>query len=121
MEDADSVFGGNDEDDLDLLEAVERVEVVSRGAGPSQDHLACLKKYFGHSTFKTLQWNIIDSLMSRKQDQLAIMATGYGKSLLYQVSQSVNPAVVNSCYSIASIVRLLFYCTYTSLYIPGLS
>lgn len=44
---------------------------------------ACLKKHFGHSKFRPLQIEILRSIM-RREDTLALMATGAGKSLLYQ-------------------------------------
>ncbi|XP_045478951.1 Werner syndrome ATP-dependent helicase-like [Harmonia axyridis] len=51
---------------------------------PSSKHLKILKKYFGHTTFRTLQWQIISSILNDKRDNCAIMSTGYGKSLCYQ-------------------------------------
>jgi superfamily II DNA helicase RecQ len=44
---------------------------------------ACLKKHFGHSKFRPLQVDCIRSIFSRS-DTLTLMATGAGKSLLYQ-------------------------------------
>ncbi|KAL3266169.1 hypothetical protein HHI36_010353 [Cryptolaemus montrouzieri] len=51
---------------------------------PSFYHLKILKKYFGHSSFRSLQWGIISSILKDKRDNCAIMSTGYGKSLCYQ-------------------------------------
>jgi ATP-dependent DNA helicase RecQ len=43
-----------------------------------------LKKHFGYNTFRAFQTEIIRSLM-RKEDVLAILPTGAGKSLCYQL------------------------------------
>uniref|UniRef100_A0A8C9EK05 DNA 3'-5' helicase n=1 Tax=Pavo cristatus TaxID=9049 RepID=A0A8C9EK05_PAVCR len=51
---------------------------------PSEIHIACLKMYFGHSSFKPVQWKVIRSVLEDKRDNLVVMATGYGKSLCYQ-------------------------------------
>ncbi|KFW94873.1 Werner syndrome ATP-dependent helicase, partial [Phalacrocorax carbo] len=51
---------------------------------PSESHIACLKTYFGHSSFKPVQWKVISSLLEDRRDNLVVMATGYGKSLCYQ-------------------------------------
>lgn len=51
---------------------------------PSEIHIACLKTYFGHSSFKPVQWKVIHSVLEDKRDNLVVMATGYGKSLCYQ-------------------------------------
>ncbi|KAL1462548.1 hypothetical protein WDU94_014376 [Cyamophila willieti] len=51
---------------------------------PSGRHLDVLKKQFGHSTFKPMQWKIIQSILEEKKDNCVVMATGYGKSLCYQ-------------------------------------
>ena len=42
-----------------------------------------LKDVFGHRKFRPNQWNIIKHTLDGK-DQLAVMATGYGKSLCFQ-------------------------------------
>lgn len=83
MEDEDDLFG--DDIDDDILDAVAQVEEDENPSPPTPKHLAVLQKYFGHTAFKDLQWKIIHSLMVKKKDQLTIMATGYGKSLIYQV------------------------------------
>ncbi|XP_046995779.1 Werner syndrome ATP-dependent helicase-like isoform X1 [Schistocerca americana] len=51
---------------------------------PSEKHIRVLKKYFGHPKFRPLQWEIIYTVLEKKRDCCAVMATGYGKSLLYQ-------------------------------------
>lgn len=52
---------------------------------PSLEHLECLKSRFGHNQFRDKQWEIIHTVMNEKRDVLAVMATGYGKSLCFQV------------------------------------
>lgn len=54
--------------------------------GPSSDHLECLRKRFKHDRFREKQWEIIRAVMIEKRDVCAVMATGYGKSLCFQVS-----------------------------------
>ncbi|CAG9772047.1 unnamed protein product [Ceutorhynchus assimilis] len=51
---------------------------------PDPKSLEVLFKKFGHKQFRPLQWKIIDSILNKKQDNCAIMTTGYGKSLCYQ-------------------------------------
>ncbi|NXK00145.1 WRN helicase, partial [Corythaixoides concolor] len=51
---------------------------------PSERHITCLKTYFGHSSFKPVQWKVINSVLEDRRDNLVVMATGYGKSLCYQ-------------------------------------
>ncbi|NXY76618.1 WRN helicase, partial [Glareola pratincola] len=51
---------------------------------PSEGHITCLKTHFGHSSFKPVQWKVINSVLEDRRDNLVVMATGYGKSLCYQ-------------------------------------
>lgn len=51
---------------------------------PDDDHIDVLKKYFGHSKFRPMQWKIINEVLNSKRDVCVVMATGYGKSLCYQ-------------------------------------
>ncbi|KAG8224216.1 hypothetical protein J437_LFUL002672, partial [Ladona fulva] len=59
-------------------------DVTSKVPPPSKEHLDTLKNYFGHSSFRPMQWKIIHSIIKKKEDNCVIMATGYGKSLCYQ-------------------------------------
>lgn len=52
---------------------------------PSLDHLDCLLSRFKHDRFREKQWEIIRAVMIEKRDVCAVMATGYGKSLCFQV------------------------------------
>lgn len=42
-----------------------------------------MKEFYGHTKFRPHQWKIINTILDGK-DQLAILTTGYGKSLCYQ-------------------------------------
>ncbi len=57
---------------------------------PPFEHL--LKKVFGYDTFLPLQREVITSVLKR-QDTLAIMPTGGGKSLCYQIPALVFPGL----------------------------
>jgi superfamily II DNA helicase RecQ len=59
--------------------------------------LATLRRYYGHSSFREHQWEIVSAVVSGRRDQLVVMATGecvrthavtclgYGKSVCYQL------------------------------------
>lgn len=55
-----------------------------------QDKFTILKKYFGYDTFRKGQDEIIDALLNH-QDVMAIMPTGAGKSICYQVPAMLHP------------------------------
>ena len=44
-----------------------------------------LNEFFGYSNLKPLQKNIIKSILEDKKDVLGVLATGYGKSICYQL------------------------------------
>uniref|UniRef100_A0A8D0SAV7 Bifunctional 3'-5' exonuclease/ATP-dependent helicase WRN n=1 Tax=Sus scrofa TaxID=9823 RepID=A0A8D0SAV7_PIG len=51
---------------------------------PTAKQINCLKTYFGHSSFKPVQWKVIHSILEERRDNVVVMATGYGKSLCFQ-------------------------------------
>uniref|UniRef100_A0A915PB57 DNA 3'-5' helicase n=1 Tax=Setaria digitata TaxID=48799 RepID=A0A915PB57_9BILA len=51
---------------------------------PPAHAIRLLKKFFGYSTFRSLQWTVIQNALSRR-DQIVVMSTGYGKSVCYQL------------------------------------
>lgn len=77
------------EEDIDieeslLLEAAEKADQLVEHTQPQAKHLECLSTRFGHNRFRSMQWDIIRSVMQDKRDNCVIMPTGYGKSLCFQ-------------------------------------
>ncbi|MGC8823321.1 MAG: RecQ family ATP-dependent DNA helicase [Bacteroidales bacterium] len=62
-----------------------------------------LKKYWGFSQFRPLQYEIIESVFQRK-DTLAILPTGGGKSITYQVPAMINEGL---CLVITPLIALM--------------
>nr|CAI5867468.1 unnamed protein product [Callosobruchus analis] len=74
-----------DESIIEDLDKVEKDYVAENNVeDPTPEQLDCLLKHFGHREFRPLQWKIISSIINRKRDNLAVMTTGYGKSLCFQ-------------------------------------
>ncbi len=53
-----------------------------------------LKKYFGYDKLKEQQLKIIDKAVYKKRDICAILATGFGKSICYQIPYLVTKKTV---------------------------
>ncbi|SHI22261.1 ATP-dependent DNA helicase RecQ [Sporobacter termitidis DSM 10068] len=56
------------------------------------DKLTALKRYFGHTSFRPGQEQVIDALLDRR-DALGVMPTGAGKSMCYQIPALLLPGV----------------------------
>ncbi|KAM7111011.1 bifunctional 3'-5' exonuclease/ATP-dependent helicase WRN isoform 2-T5 [Molossus nigricans] len=73
-----------DEDEDEAIEEEEEDSEDHSIPGPNAKQVTCLKTYFGHSSFKPVQWKVIHSVLEERRDNVVVMATGYGKSLCFQ-------------------------------------
>ncbi|XP_047405794.1 bifunctional 3'-5' exonuclease/ATP-dependent helicase WRN isoform X3 [Sciurus carolinensis] len=71
-----------DEDKNEVIEEEEEKDLLL--PEPHAKHIICLKTYFGHNSFKPVQWKVIHSVLEERRDNVVVMATGYGKSLCFQ-------------------------------------
>jgi Werner syndrome ATP-dependent helicase len=53
-----------------------------------------LHKYFGYDSLKPEQYDIIDKLINQKKDVCAILATGFGKSICFQMPYLISKKCV---------------------------
>lgn len=72
------------EDDFEIDNEILSNEQLPKEEPIASSYIECLKKNFGFSNFRSTQWKIISSIIEEKRDNLAVMATGYGKSLCFQ-------------------------------------
>ncbi|OZC11504.1 hypothetical protein X798_01362 [Onchocerca flexuosa] len=66
------------------LVAAEPILPANTNSGPPANALRLLKKFFGHNSFRPLQWTVIQNALCGK-DQIVVLSTGYGKSVCYQL------------------------------------
>lgn len=76
--------------ETDIFKVIQNTQTIKKNE-PNNSHLSVLRKTFGHSDFRSMQWKVISTVLEEKKDCLSIMSTGYGKSLCYQF-----PAVFTS-------------------------
>ncbi|XP_027623566.1 Werner syndrome ATP-dependent helicase [Tupaia chinensis] len=74
----------HDEDESAAVTEEEEDDKDHSLPGPSAEQITCLKTFFGHSSFKLVQWKVIHSVLEERRDNVVVMATGYGKSLCFQ-------------------------------------
>lgn len=78
------------DDDDEFMKVIEELDNQESDANitvepePRTDHLQCLQNVFGHKEFRPMQWKVIRSIIEDKRDNCCVMATGYGKSLIFQ-------------------------------------
>ena len=65
--------------------------------------LEILKKYWGFDSFRPLQQNIIDAVLNKK-DVLALLPTGGGKSICFQVPALMNDGI---CIVVSPLIALM--------------
>ncbi|MFD1095759.1 RecQ family ATP-dependent DNA helicase [Salegentibacter chungangensis] len=68
-----------------------------------QEALHILKKYWGYDEFRPLQWPIISDLLEKK-DIIALLPTGGGKSVCFQVPALLQPGI---CIVVSPLIALM--------------
>lgn len=86
---------------------------------PSLEHLECLRSRFGHNQFREKQWDIINIVMNEKRDALAVMATGYGKSLCFQVYLNESKSLIK-IEEMTFKTHILFFFQFPAVYKNGM-
>ena len=83
------------------------IQEINSGTPPVTP-LQILKTYFGYDSFREGQTEIIDTILSGR-DALAIMPTGAGKSLCYQVPALLLPGITLNIINLRLDITHLYY------------
>lgn len=76
---------------------------MGQGVIMSVDRISILKQYWGHDEFRPLQEEIIQSVLDKK-DTLALLPTGGGKSICFQVPAMILPGI---CIVVTPLIALM--------------
>lgn len=76
---------------------------MGQGVIMSVDSISILKQYWGHDEFRPLQEEIIQSVLDKK-DTLALLPTGGGKSICFQVPAMILPGI---CIVVTPLIALM--------------
>lgn len=88
----------SDSDDKNELKIPGKKQLTNSDTKLLSQYNAILKKYWGYDSLKPTQFEVIKKVIVDKSDVSAILATGFGKSICYQLPY----LITNSCVIVVS-------------------